>query len=282
MRIRLSIFPAVCLLISSLGIAVLFPQFTEVEDWIWRGLGSVPLLAWYLAGVIIGVLIGFLYKRWPDRFRNYLRNVSLGILAWLGIAILATAFFEEGDLPTRISESPLLKAWAVMLFAIVSMMPTVLGTYTLLSGSRISTGGSVFFQLVIAASVIIFMQAKSNTFLDQDPLVSIVTIWAMIGFVEGISWRRMYGKTEGEEDARVVGGLFRRQVASSMIFLAIGTMIAYSSMILDLLGLLDSGPMNLYEIDTVYGWTAISFVFLVPLIVFTIYRRLMDIKGGKS
>lgn len=280
MKKSMLLFPSVSLIVASFGFYVLFPEYGDLGDWIWGGIGGIPMIAWHLVGVIAGVGVYFAKRKWPDRIGNYTRNLFLGLLAWLGIAILATVFMEEGDLPERVAQSALLKAWAVLLFASVSMMPTLLGTYALITGSRMAIGGSVFFHFFIGTTVMVFIQAESNTMLEQDPLVSIVTVWALIGFVEGLSWRRRYGGSVEGEEARVIGNLFRRQLASTMIFLAVGTVIAYTPVITGLLGFGDF--FGFYEGSTIYGSMAVCAILMIPIIVFALYRRIRDKTGSNG
>lgn len=273
------ILPVISLIVLSLGIWVLFPEFADFEGWVWEGFGSIPFIAWALIGAVMGAVVYFVHEKWPDKFRVYLRNIIMGYMGWLGIAVAAAMVMGEGDITERIGSSSLLKGWAVLFFSFAASMPTLLGVHALLSGSRITTGGSVMSVVMIATSVMIFSQAESNTILVQDPLISMVTIWALIGFIEGISWIRRYGRVSPGEEGDVLRDLFRRQVASTLLIMGVASAAAYGPFVMDIVDpglggfLLDS-----YEIGTVHGKAILSILTIAPIAVFSLIRRLLDRK----
>jgi hypothetical protein len=191
--------------------------------------------------------------------------------------VAAAMVMGEGDITERIGGSALLKGWAVIFFSFAASMPTLLGVHALLSGSRITTGGSAMSVIMITAAVMIFSQAESNTILVQDPLVGIVTIWAMIGFIEGISWIRRYGRVSPGEEGDVLRDLFRRQVASTLLIVGVASAAAYGPFLIDMIDFgFDGFLMNSFEMGTVHGKAILSIFTIAPIAIFSLIRRMLD------
>jgi hypothetical protein len=112
----------------------------------------------------------------------------------------------------------------------------------------------------------IYSQASRGEIISQDPFLSILFIWTVIAYVEGMNWQKRYLES-GEESAPL---LWRRQASFTIVFLIAGSIIAY------LPYLLSDGLINVYESYTIMGKGFIGALFLIPLAGAAIIKGILE------
>jgi hypothetical protein len=116
----------------------------------------------------------------------------------------------------------------------------------------------------------VYSQASRAEIISQDPFISILFIWSIIAFVEGMNWRSRY-IDPGEGSPPL---MWRKQAAFTLAFLGAGSIISYLPYII-------SGEMlNIYESTTVMGKGLIGLLLLVPLAIAAVVKGFVENRRG--
>ncbi|MFO8050727.1 MAG: hypothetical protein R6V01_03405 [Thermoplasmatota archaeon] len=282
-RSTIMLAPLLSVLAGSILLYLMFPNYSELSGWFQVELSSFPFLIWAALGAVAGFVVSKLLKK--ELYRIYSKRVKAGFFVWLLIAIVISSITEEGDLFDRLSQGPLFKAWAVIFLIVASSSPTYLGVLAVLTRKRTYIAGSVMMFFLIPTVCMIFSQASSASVLSQDPILSLLFVWSMISFVEGVNWLRRYVDTNRSEFPRPPSGkdmrdiLWRRQISYTVIFLGVSSLIAHLPFAIPLI--FDTSSMwfySFYESSAVIGKAVVSLVVLVPLAILSFGRRYLDLR----
>ena len=283
-----NIFPLAFLALSGLGLWHLFPEFEEMSEWALPVLGNIPYLAWFLLGGLLGWPLHLAYRRWPREIRKVVRTVFLGMVGWLGLGLFITILTEEGNLIERVNSGVLLKGWFMILFASLMCSPSLLGVFAVFSRSKWALSISILMLFLTAATTMIYSQASGSVAVLQDPLLSLLLIFAVLGYVEASHLVRKYETVLkdnmaqfGDDGGRITGILFWRQVISTTIFILIGAILAMMPYLWTWLGP-DNPPylLSLYEYDTILGKALLGIAILIPLGSWSLLRN--RFRAGKK
>ena len=256
--------------LASLGVAgllfwAIFVGFSDLQGWVLKDLEVVPFIIWMLVGGVIGAVLHLSTKTWSLKLNKLMRNGIAGLLAWLVIAVVISSLTGEGSLAERMRDGPLLRGWEVLMWALLSLSPAMLGVHGVLARSRFTMGLSVVSFFVIASFCMIFPQARSSTISSQNFLLSIGFIWSIVIFIESGSWLRRY--SDGDVN---MGALIGRRVRFTLIFLGVGSVFACVPF------LMDGGTIGLYEGDLISGKLLIAIAILFPLVLIAFMIRYLD------
>jgi hypothetical protein len=172
---------------------------------------------------------------------------------------------------------------AVLVFVLLSASPILFGTFSVFSRKRWATGVAVIMFLALAVTCMIFGQAGSSTIVDQDPLLSLLFIWGIVAYVEGVNWSKRYidrdptefPDVDPEKDLTVP--LLRRQISYTIVFVGIASITAYLPVfVLEISPSELSGLIGIYEARTTFGMGILGLLILLPLMIFTVIRRRID------
>jgi hypothetical protein len=277
--------PVVALLSVGTLFNFLFPIYKDLGRWVLSDLATFPFLVWVPLGGIMGYILYLIHRKRSDLLIIYSKRMFLGLIGWLFLSIIISILTETGDLFHRLESGPLFKAWAVLVFVLLSASPTLFGTFSVFSRRRWATGVTVSMFLALAVTCMIFGQARSSTIIDQDPFLSLLFIWGVIAYVEGVNWSKRYIDRDPTEfpdtdpQKNLTVPLLRRQISYTMVFVGIASILAYLPVISMEIFSMDL-PMKtgIYEIRTVFGMGIIGLILLSPLVVLALVRRRMDRK----
>jgi hypothetical protein len=262
----MEVWPWIALIMSGLLYSFILPEHTNIQAWIFNGLEVISYPVWFLSGGLLGMVLSVVWTRWPKSIILGARRIALVIFAYIGVAIVIALFTGEGEGIERIGNSGPVKAWGFMVWTILSMSPSMMGVLAILKRSKWARGISVLSFIATAAATMIYSQASSATILSQDPFLSILFIWSIIAFVEGLNWRSKYADPGDGKDPY----LWRKQAAFTMVFLAAGSLVAY------LPHLIGNEFLNTYEGSTILGKAIIGAMVLIPIGVVAIAKGLLD------
>ncbi len=241
----------------------------DVSAWIYGDL-SVPYIGWAL----LGAGIGLFYYRYREvlrkRIKNPMNKLGLGLVLWLGASILISVALGEGDLQDRVLDSGLIRAWFVTMFGILMTAPTFLGSYSIMARSKEVFSLAILGLIIVPLTCMIYMQARSVSIPEQEPLPSLLSALCLFGFVETFHWIHKYDRIDVQ-----VGNLFARQLISTILFVGIGSGIAYiafswRSVISDI------SPVSFYEMDTIFGTAVIGLALLTPIALLAMVRSFQE------
>lgn len=275
--------PVIALLSVGTLFHFLFPIYKDLGKWVLADLGTLPFLIWVPLGGILGYVMFLIHRKRRDVLITYSKRVFLGLIGWLFLSIIISLVTESGDLFRRLETGPLFKAWAVLVFILLSVSPTLFGIFSVFSRKRWAIGITVSVFLTLAITCMIFGQASSSTVLDQDPLLSLLFIWGIIAYVEGVNWSKRYidrdptefPDMDQEKDLTIP--LLRRQISYTIVFVGLASILAYLPVLS--FEMFETGfPLDLgiYETRTIFGMGIMGLMVLLPLMVFAIVRRRMD------
>jgi hypothetical protein len=262
-RTALLIMPWIGLALTGFFFMLLFPDFTDIQNWIFSGLRSLLFPIWFLTGGVIGVALSAIWSRWPKRTISVIRRGTLILFGYIGIAIVIALVTGEGDGLSRIGDSGPVKVWALFVWILVSMFPSLLGTIAIINGSKWARGGSVLSYISLATALMIFSQARYAKVSFQDPLISIIFIWVLILYIESLNWKKRYIDHE-------LTSLWLRQALFTVLFLGIGSLVVYIPFVFS------EDIMGSYEGTTVLGKAVIGAMILIPLGMFAWIKGFLD------
>lgn len=265
-RSILMILPWASLLAAGATFTFLFPTFTDVQGWIISGMDAISFPIWFLCGGIMGAAISAIWTRWPKRLPSILRRAVLILLGYIGIAIVIALIIGEGEGLERIGDSGPVKVWGFAIWTLAAMGPSMMGTIAILRGSKWARGGAALSFVALSTSVMTYSQASRAEITSQDPLLAILFIWSIILFVEGLNWKKRYL----DPDDEVVEGLWIRQASFTIMYLGLGSVIAY-------IPFLFSGDiLSSYEAETILGKAIIGAIILMPLGIIAVVKGYLD------
>ena len=262
----LLILPWASLLAAGAIFTFLFPTFTDVQDWIINGMDVISFPIWFICGGIIGVAISTIWSRWPQRFPSILRRATLILFGYIGIAIVIALITGEGEGLERIGNSGPVKVWGFTIWILAAMGPSMMGTIAIQRGSKWARGGAALSFIALSTSVMTYSQASRAEITSQDPLLAIMFLWSIILFVEGLNWKKRYLDPDNE----VLEGLWIRQASFTIMYLGLGSVIAY-------IPFLFSGEiLSSYEAGTILGKAIIGAITLIPLGIIAAVKGFLD------
>ncbi len=274
-------------ILSLLGVGVLFhlmfSNYSDLGGWIQSDLSAIPYIVWVPFGGGLGYGVHVLVKKKNEFVARYLKKVIFGIVAWFFLSIFISLLSGDGNIFDRLREGTFFRAWVVFIFIAASLAPVMLGVYAVFSRKNWSIAASLILFFLLAASCMIFSQARSSSIHFQDPLLSISIIWCMFLFAEGINWNKRYVDRDPNEFPELISGkgltgiLWRRQLYFTLIFVIISSVIAYVPYFLvNAIGDPFGEPFNIFEFNTVFGKAIIGLALLLPLILFMVIRRRLE------
>lgn len=275
--------PVISLLSVGTLFHFLFPIYQDVGKWVLEDLEAFPFLIWVPIGGILGYVMFLAHKKKRDILITYSRRIFLGLVGWLFLSIIISLITEPGDLFQRLENGPFFKAWAVLVFVLLSASPTLFGTFSVFTRKRWAIGVTVTMFLALALTCMIFGQASSSTIIDQDPLLSLLFIWGIVAYIEGVNWSKRYidrdptefPDMDPEKDLTVP--LLRRQISYTIVFVGIASILAYLPVFsFEVFSTGLSGPLGIYEARTVFGMGILGLLILTPLMVFAVVKRRID------
>ncbi|OYT44740.1 hypothetical protein B6U90_04815 [Thermoplasmatales archaeon ex4484_6] len=266
-RIRpLHLVPSISLLLSGVIFTLIFGSFGSIEDWVMKGLGFVPFPVWFLSGAILSIGGHQIWKRWPVGTMKFVRRSFLILLGYIGIAVFVAVLTGEGEGMERITSSDPVRIWGILAWFIIASAPSFMGVLGIITRSRWARGGMALSYAILAASCMIYPQARSATIIGQDPLLSILFVWSIMIYMEGSNWIARYEN----ENTPGRGPLLRRQVTFTILFLAVGSLVAYIPF------MWGEGRFGIYEESTILGKALIGAVVLVPISLFALSKGFLD------
>jgi hypothetical protein len=263
----------------------LFPIYEDLGGWVLDELGSVPFLVWVPVGGLLGYVLYQVHERKRKMLVTYSKRIFLGMIGWLFLSVIASLVMGEGDLFRRLEEGPLFKAWAALAFIMLSASPTLFGTFSVFTRKRWAIGATVSMFFLLALVCMIFSQARSAAILDQDALLSLLFVWGIIAYIEGINWTKRYIDRdtmefpETDPDKDLSFPLLRRQISYTFLIVGFASIFAYLPLII--LEVFDGnlpGPVAWYEARTIFGMEVLGLVILAPLMIFAVVRRRLDVR----
>ena len=287
-RLLIKGLPVVSLVVLVVIFYLIFPIYEDLGGWIFEDLGSIPFVAYMPVGALLGYLLYVGMRRRRDLLVTYSRRIMVGMLVWFFLSIIVSLLTETGDVFSRMDSGILFKAWAVVMFVATSISPTLFGVYALLSKKRWAMGAAVTMFFILSIVCMIFSQGRYALAHSQDPFLSLLFIWSIIMFIESLSWSKRYihkdddGHPLGAHGSVLAGPLFRRQVYFTLLFTGFASAVSFTPVIM-FLYVWDSPPSMIpyYELGTVFGKVIVALLLLVPLIIFTVVRRWMDLRSFK-
>jgi hypothetical protein len=277
------ILPVISLLFIGILFHLIFPIYSDLGGWILDELSSLPFIVMVPVGGVFGYILHLLFKKKAKQTISYSRRIMMGIAGWLFLSIFISLLSGEGDIFERLRNGILFRAWTVFIFLFFSLSPTMFGVFAIFSRKRWALAISVMAFFLLATSSMIFSQARSSRVLDQDPMMSLLFVWGMILYIEGVNWTKRYIDRDPNEfpemvsGREVTGALWRRQLSYTIIFIGMASIFAYMP-ILVVEFFRDSlpYPLSVYESTTVFGKGILGLIALLPLVVFMMLRRRMD------
>lgn len=290
-RYTVMLLPILSVISAGILLYLMFPNYADLSGWFQEGLSSIPYLIWAALGGVLGFIISRIRRSKEEAYRTYSKRIKAGFFGWLLLSIILSSLTEDGDIFDRLSQGPLFKAWTVLLFISVSSSPTYMGILAVMTRKRNYIAGSVLMNFILVSSCMIFSQADSATVISQDPILSVLFIWSMISFVEGVNWIKRYVDRDpvdfpsSPSGKDMLGILWKRQVSYTVIFLGISSIIAVMPFVIP--STLDTSSMwlySFYESSAVIGKVVVSLLILLPLAGISFTRRYIDrLKGtGKD
>ena len=239
----IKIWPWLSLFAASFMFTLTVPRTVQVQEWIFEGFGSVSMLIWLLSGGVFGLIVSVIWTKWPEHLARFTRRAILAIFGYIAVALVFALATGTGEGLERIAGSELVKVWAVVVWGLLCMGPSLFGILAIMMNSKWARGASVLSFILIAGFTMIYTQASRAEITSQDPYLSIGFITTLLLFVEGLNWKRRYWE-EGDDINMV---LWRRQLAFTLVFLAVASVIA-------LLPFMFSGLlMDYFESEAIIG-----------------------------
>ncbi|MBN1390802.1 MAG: hypothetical protein JXA22_09210 [Candidatus Thermoplasmatota archaeon] len=275
--------PIIALLALNALFYLIFPIYEKLGGWVLKDLGSMPFLVWVPVGALLGFLMNMGMKKKRELMVTYTRRMIVGLIGWFFLSVMVSLITGSGDLFSRLDNGPLFKAWSVLIFVLASMSPNVFAVYSIFSRKRWSMAGTMISFFLLALICMVFSQGRYALALDQDPLLSLLFIWAAVLYIESISWKKRYLDRDISEFPEVMlgkalaGPLMKRQLLSTLMVIGVASILAFSPVLLVTYfrdGIMD--VLMVYEIGTVYGTAIIGFVLIMPLTVLALLRRWLD------
>ncbi len=276
--------PVLALLAVGTLFYFIFPIYTDLSKWVLDDLGSLPFLVWVPIGGFLGFLLNKVQKKKSKLLITYTKRIFVGLVGWLFLSIIISLLTESGDLFSRLDEGPLFKAWAALVFVLLSISPTLFGTYSVFTRKRWAIGATVSMFFLLGLTCMVFSQARSSEILNQDTVLSILFIWGIIAYVEGVNWTKRYidrdtaefPDLDPEKDLTIP--LLRRQISYTLVLIGIASIFAYIPFLfLELFNGDIPGPFSFYEAGTIFGLEVLGLLALLPLMIFAVVRRRFDI-----
>jgi peptidoglycan/LPS O-acetylase OafA/YrhL len=144
----------------------------------------------------------------------------------------------------------------------------MLGVHSVLYRSSMARGGTVLSFLFLALAGMVYAQASEVRVANQDPVLSIVFILAVLGFMEGMNWRNRYASMDHGQ--RTGNLLLARQVGFTLVFMGIGAVVALAPF------LIGDVPRDYYESTTILGKALVGLMAISPIAVLALVRNLFD------
>lgn len=254
------------LIISGASFTLLIPETMDFQKWIYDGWSFISFPIWFMSGIILGIALSTITDRWPKRSRAILGRGLVAFFAYFGIAMIIALMTGEGEGFQRIGNSEPMRIWGIAVWSLISMGPSMFGVIGIMNRSKWARGASALSFIVVAAIAMIFSQARSAMVISQDPVLSIVFVVSLVAYVEGVNWSNRYI----DPDRNSVSVLWRRQISFTILFLGIGSAIAFIPFILT------ESVIPAYEGTLVYGKAILGAFLLVPIGIFAIVKNLLD------
>ncbi len=262
----LLVWPVLCLIGAAFILPIAVPEIGTFQVFVSGSLEGVPVFLWSVIGLVLGAAVSFLRSRWPRQTIRYGARAFLGLGAWLVFGLVLSLFMGEGSYYERLKGSVVIRSWAIIVWTLVCMAPTMLGVHSVLYRSTMARGGTVLSFLLLALSGMVYAQASEVRVAHQDPFLSIIFIWAVLGFLEGINWRNRYASLDYE--AHMSDILLARQVGFTLVFMGIGAVVAVAPF------LIGDWPSTYYESTTILGKALVGLMAISPLAVLSLVRNL--------
>lgn len=283
------VLPVLSLLFIGVLFHLLFPIHSDLGGWILEELSSVPFIVMVPVGGVLGYVLHLLFRKKAKQTIAYSKRMMVGLSGWLFLSVFISLLSGEGDILERLSEGVLFRAWAVFVFLLFSLSPTLFGVMAVFSRKRWALAVSVMSFFLLATSSMVFSQARNSRVLEQDPLMSLLFVWGMIVFIEGVNWTKRYIDRDPNEFPEMVSGreiagaLWRRQLSYTIIFVGAASIFAYLPiLIVEFFRDTLPYPLSIYETTTVFGKGMLGLIILLPLILLMLARRRMDRKRRRD
>ncbi|MBN1538587.1 MAG: hypothetical protein JW939_00445 [Candidatus Thermoplasmatota archaeon] len=262
---------------------LLFPIYEEFGGWVLEGLRPIPFLIWVPVGGLLGYLINMGMRKKRELMASYSRRVMVGIVGWFFLSVLVSLMTETGDLFTRLEQGPLFKAWTVLMFVLLSVSPNVFGVYSIFSRKRWSIGAAISMFFFLAMICMVFSQGRYALALEQDPVLSLLFVWAAVMFIETLSWTERYLDRGAALFPDIAQGntiavvLLRRQVFHTLVIVGVSSIFTILPVVL--VAFFPEAVQEyvvLYETGTVYGMAVFGLILMLPLMILAFVRRWRD------
>ncbi len=264
----LLIWPVLCLIGAAFILPLTVPEIGSFQGFVSGKLEDIPVFVWSVIGLALGAVISFLRSRWPRQTIRYGIRVFFGLGAWLMFGFVLALFTGEGSYFERLRGSAIIGSWSIVVWTLLCMTPTALGVHSVLYRSSMARGGTVLSFLFLALAGMVYAQASEVRVAHQDPVLSIVFIMAVLGFMEGVNWRNRYASMDHGQ--RTGNLLLARQVGFTLVFMGIGAVVAIVPF------LIGGIPRDYYESTTILGKALVGLLAISPLAVLAMVRNLID------
>ncbi|MDG6225455.1 MAG: hypothetical protein QCI82_08075 [Candidatus Thermoplasmatota archaeon] len=250
------------IMISSIGIYLMFPQISEIGEGV--GLGRIPFPLFVLLGLAIGMVSNIAVDRLRKKFTRVLNSIAIAYLIWMVIGFISALTASEGGIGDRIQNDRVLGLWFSTFYSIVAMLPGIFGGYALISGSKAGMSVTIGSMMLIPLVSMIYSEARYNLLLDQGVIPSMITVWGLVLFVEAMGLMR---RCKELEDCIMPSSIVTRNVLFLLVFSAFSSVLAVAPF------LFPSDVGSVYELGTIYGKAAAGLVLLLPLGILALIRR---------
>lgn len=260
------IWPWLSLAAACALFSLTIPETVEVQEWIFHGFEIVSLPIWFVSGGVFGLMLSVIWSRWPEQLGKFARRFILAIFGYIAIALVISLVTGTGEGLERISSSGPVKVWAVGVWGLLSIGPTLFGILAIMRNSKWARGASALSFILLATFTMIYAQASRAEVLSQDPVLSLVFVVLLLLFIEGLNWKRKYWEEGGEINM----ALWRRQASFTFLFLAAASAIALAPF------LFSGEIIDYFEGEAMIGKALLGAVLLVPLALAAIVKSLLD------
>jgi hypothetical protein len=268
LRGALLVWPVLCLLAAAFVLPIAVPEIVDFQTFVSEDLEGIPIFLWSVLGLVLGVALSSIRARWPRRTIRYGARVLIGLGAWLLFGLVLALFMGEGTYYERLRGSVVTGSWAITAWVLICALPAMLGVHSILYRSVMARGATVLAFLFLALSGMVYSQASEVRVSHQDPYLSLAFILALVGYLEGLSWKQRYAMTD--MDPSIGKLLLARQVGFTLMFAGVGAFVALVPFIVGDI------PEGYYEPTTVLGKAFRGLVALSPLAILALTRHLLD------
>ena len=241
----------------------MFPQVTELG--LNLGIPTIPVFVFVIVGATIGILFQLLSPRIGKKAKRVLKSLSLAYILWFVTGIVIAIASEDGSIAQRIGRGDVIRYWFSTFYLLVLILPGLMGLLAILNGTKSLLSGTLAVLISIAVASMVYSEAAGNELLSQSLLLSLVTVWGLVLFVEGMDIiRRLEEYKEGPIDP----GIINRNLFFVLLFLTISSILSAIATVID-----TGGPIGIYELRTIHGKAALGLALLAPLGILVLIRR---------